>query len=363
MTAKLAAIYWPGYNSDDPGSIGRENAKILSQPEWRYRAPFYSVTTESGDLAFAYNQAKMDQEIAYAVQAGISHWAYLMYTTGAGETPAEGFGGTEVAFNLYISSTNKSTLKLAMMHQPFVMGAPGNYTTEVNTIAALMVESWYATVTISATVRPLLYIFIPTVTFDASTGVWQGAGAAFGTMLAALRARVILLGGNDPYIVIVGGGSVSAWNTILSETGADCCSSYSSGNANAVRGPMANLISNMEACWPSASVWPTGNNLIPTVMMGWDPRPNLSRPASFYPSALPKGPVANYVEPSNAEIYNHILNAKTFIEANTSRCPSEFMLAYAWSEFLEGGWFCPTLGMIDDENVTVRLSASAGALV
>ena len=95
-------------------------------------------------------------------------------------------------------------------------------------------------------------------------------------------------------------------------------------------------------------------NVVPVVTGGWDNRPFIETPVSWYATAS-----TNYVlSPTSAELAGHLADALNWTSAyRTSSTPANTVLVYAWNEHAEGGWLCPTVNTNTGAPDTTRLSA------
>jgi hypothetical protein len=96
----------------------------------------------------------------------------------------------------------------------------------------------------------------------------------------------------------------------------------------------------------------TGKPFVAPANSGWDYRP-LMRPE--FPERDPKGNWYTHATP--AELAGNLKAALDWTRANRSTCQADTVLVYAWDEFSEGGWICPTLS-----EGTARLDAIRGVL-
>jgi hypothetical protein len=79
------SVEFPGFDatrnrkvSQDPG---KETRRALAAEQWRYRWPFFTTLAADGS-AKDFNENKpevIEQEIEYAVHAGLSYWAFTAY--------------------------------------------------------------------------------------------------------------------------------------------------------------------------------------------------------------------------------------------------------------------------------------------
>lgn len=82
--------------------------------------------------------------------------------------------------------------------------------------------------------------------------------------------------------------------------------------------------------------------MIPAVAMGWDPRPRIDAPVVWY--GYPEG---EYEELGEKEILDQAEAARKLLCDNPAASVGHATF-FAWNEFEEGGWICPTVAV--DEN-------------
>src|SRR5437870_52907 len=74
----VGAIRWDGWYGD--GSATKAVEASLGQPKYHFRLPWFaSVTGEDRVSINGDAQAIVEQEIAYAAQAGLNYWAFVHY--------------------------------------------------------------------------------------------------------------------------------------------------------------------------------------------------------------------------------------------------------------------------------------------
>jgi hypothetical protein len=84
------------------------------------------------------------------------------------------------------------------------------------------------------------------------------------------------------------------------------------------------------------------------VTTGWDPRPRVEHPVSWTTVAADA-----WAQPATpAEIAAHLGRALAWTGQYPAAADAQTVLIYAWNEFDEGGWLCPTL-----RDGTARLDA------
>lgn len=296
----VGAIRWDAWHGDAGVRGGSEVFKTdkatltpglaversLGPKHWHYRLPFYSKVISDDKVEIRANsQDVMDQEIAYAADAGLDYWAFLTYHP---ESPMT------LGLNLYLSSKDKVKIKFCVILHHIRQNALKE---EINRIAGYFKDPQYQKVLNG---RPLVYAF------------QCAAGKEFYDGLIAAAAANGL---PRPYFVTMGNTS--------GDVAFDATSSYLG----------------KEGGWQSQA----GLKLIPDVGTGWDRRPRVENPVPWE-GGTPK-PVA---DPSSKEVSPEINAARVAAAIDWNRKnpvagEANAVIIYAWNEFDEGGWLCPTL--------------------
>jgi hypothetical protein len=314
------------FDAWQPGATGDPYIGFLGPAQWRYRLPFYGVEVDSNTVALAANtQAVMDQEIAYAHAAGLDFFCFDHYLTELRQS-----------LNLYLSSAHKHDINFCLQ-----MGAlfPARVADAVNLIKT---EPTYQKI---AGGRPL--VFLQAWYLDGYTPPERKA------TVDDFRAQVMQAGLPNPYIVVENASASSA-AADADRYGADAISSYAMGVRQDSAGqPFSRLAENAEQDWNAYKS--TGKKVVPTVMTGWDTRPDPSRVAEpYWGQATPQ------------EIATHLQNALRWIAANPCATEANTIQIYAWNEISEGGWLLPSnpafnpvgTGRLDAITAVLRDSAS-----
>lgn len=84
----------------------------------------------------------------------------------------------------------------------------------------------------------------------------------------------------------------------------------------------------------------TGRKVIPWVTTGHNTRPRIDHPVSWTKVA----PDEWVSDGTPQEIAANLNNALQWVSKNNEIVEANAILIYAWNEFDEGGWICPTLG-------------------
>ncbi|MFE2638257.1 hypothetical protein ACFXKS_33925 [Streptomyces scopuliridis] len=269
----------------------------------------------------ASSQAVMDQEIQYASAAGIDYWAFVYYP---GEPLAQGR-------KLYLSSAHRNKVNwCAILTGDFLAAFDAN----LKELVARFRESNYQRVLGD---RPLVYFL-------------SDANAA---RVGKMRAAAAAAGLPDPYIVVMG-WTAQGTADLKATVGADAVSRYATGATSGV--PYAELADSETALWSQYAA--AAGQVIPTVTTGWDKRPRYDYPVSWEPNYTDFKD--NWVQQATPkEIATHLEGAIAWGNTHPTNTPANTVLIYAWNEFDEGGWICPTMHELRAAGRPLRLDAIA----
>ena len=84
----------------------------------------------------------------------------------------------------------------------------------------------------------------------------------------------------------------------------------------------------------------------PTITLGYDTIPRIVNPVTWMePWGTFNLPYGGYSAelPTSKEVTEHVVDVLNFNKENRARFRTNTVLVYAWNEFNEGGWFCPTI--------------------
>jgi pectate lyase len=182
--------------------------------------------------------------------------------------------------------------------------------------------------------------------------VLDGRPLAFSFQCAAdrgfyddLRKSVTAAGLKAPYFVYQGGSTKD-----LERLGLDALGDYAvagSGKGESY----ASLATEAERRW--GKHLDEGRCNVPLVTAGWDRRPRVVHPVPWEAWQRPgEGLDRFYQTPRPEELAAHLERSLRWIERHPEATPARAVLIYAWNEFDEGGWICPTL-----EGGSARLDA------
>ena len=319
----LGAIRWDAWHG--PASeVGLIVEKTLAPAHWHYRLPFYGkVTGENAVEVRGNTQAIMDQEIAYAHAGGLDYWAFVVY-------PED--NALSLGLKLYLSSQHKHDIAFCLNLQGGweARGGPAAWPAKVQRYVAYFKEPTYQTVLGD---RPLVFLYsVRDLVGPGRFETWDDARAAFDQLRDAAKAA----GLGNPYIVAQG-WSPEVLKDQLEKLGLDAIGAYAS-NGGGAAAPYVSLAAHTERWWDTLKA--TGCEVVPLATAGWDMRPRVETPVPW----VKGGDITKYYEPPQpAELAAHVQNAVQWCNANPTTAHARTVLIYAWNEFDEGGWLCPTL--------------------
>ena len=319
----VGAIRWDAWHGR-ASEVGLTVEKTLAPAHWHYRLPFYGkVVGENAVEARGETQEVMDQEIAYAHEAGLDYWAFVIY-------PEE--HALSLGLKRYLSSERKSLVNFCLNLQGGweAGGGPGAWPEKVQRYVSYFKEPTYQTVLGG---RPLAYLYsVEGLVGPGRFETWEDARAAFDQLRAGAKAA----GVGNPYIAAQG-WSPETLKEQAGKLGLDAIGAYaSSGGAKAAL--YSALAAHTERWWEAFKA--TGCEVVPLVSAGWDMRPRIETPVPW----VKNGDIERYYEaPQPNELAAHLKRAIQWSEANPDVTKAQVVLIYAWNEFDEGGWLCPTL--------------------
>ena len=324
---KIGVINWDGCLESGSTYFGSYCAKSLSNPKYKDRVPFYADVDKDGAVSFhKRTQDEFDCEMEYAIKAGTDYFAYVWYTEKSKFDDNENVSETarhvhELTYirKLHMSSSLNTKLKMCA-----ILSAHPITDEELYDLALTMQKPYYQYID----GKPLVYIY---------TGYDKN-------LITRLESACKNVGTKEPYAVIFTNNNpaekcetyeiadaVSAY-CIPTE---DCdCETYGDFAEEMLRLNSLMLTYNLPA--------------IPMFSVGWNPAPRIDSPVPWYSYAN--------------KIYAPIHNPAQFEDGATrlgewmkdNGIEPSTILSYAWNEFEEGGYICPTLrrdGSVDESRV------------
>ncbi len=348
--------YWEETNSqlNTNKHNSAQEARSLSLADYHFMSPFWSkVTNGTADVVngatshieFVYDEDTWQKEMAYAYYAGINYMAYLGSTRGA-------FSGDPINWHI----KNEGKLKYTYNGSEFIENTPGqepvmqmcvmlqDSNQDIPLYISIMDEDYYYKIDGS----PVMYFFDSGVTTST-------VGEMVHDQIAYVRKKAALAGINDVYMIQTGTTSANATSIVNGDT-----TNNGLGNANAISWYTFDASSTGQtfSSYKTAAlnsiktvinytIAENYGSVIPTFSLGRYQKPRIDTPVTWISKwgtpAKPYG--GRYTkEPTAAEITAGLLDVLNYNKQNYSTFKANNVLMFAWNEFTEGGWICPTYG-------------------
>lgn len=322
----VGAIRWDAWYGDGTGVNG-EVEKTLSPQRWQWRAPFFAKPVAEDRVEIRGGPEDLEKEIAYAAQAGIDYWAFCIY---------EAEDNLSRALNLYLKSPNRHRVRFCMNLQGrhLAWGGLSRALERVDLYIEYMRRPEYQTVLDG---RPLVYLF------NSEQALGENGFSCDSELInfiQTLRQRTVAAGRKTPYIVLQEKSEEAA--ALAGRYGADAVSQY------AVITQWKNQTFQQLTSYAEDHLWTqylaTGREMVPIATTGFDSRPRIQTGVSWIPDITSKSMAEYHEQPTTKELAAHLEQALAFLEEHPTAAVARTVLIYAWNEFDEGGWLCPTLG-------------------
>ena len=316
--------------------FGGYTSRALSPERYRARVPYYADITKEGNVVFPRKDAEsVGRELQYAVDAGIDYFAYCWYPEGREAVSASGLDAEKSCVDGLLWELNhtrklheQSSLREKIRLCAILVCMHFYSETDLCALLDAMREPYYETVS----GRPLVYLF----------------GGYRTDYIRCLRTLAKDAGMPQPFLVFLNNGPENSAD--FSEADAvcayACCTREISSFAEMTDGCIADNERRKKYGIP----------VLPFFSVGWNPMPRVdaSVPWTSYPRC-------SYAHPASAEeIGTAAARFGDWMLANRSHILPDTVLTFAWNEFEEGGYLCPTrneAGQPDD----TRLRAFADA--
>ncbi len=315
----IGAINW---DCSLPSStfFGHHATKSLSPRRFRHATPYYADILGEDRIDYHVRTAEeYDRELRYAIGAGIDYFAYCWYGDDPGKDGDP--SGADLAARVdgkvhELTYARKMHARSALrekirMCAVIVMCHPWTER-EWRDFANATKESCYQTVD----GRPLVYLF----------------GGYDKDYISQLRRVFADNGAQDPYVAFLNNGMDNSGGDYSL---ADAVSSYAGRGEGCAT--YAEHVDRMVAANEDRKKY--GLTVIPHFAIGWDPSPRIVNPVPWcrYPD-IPYAPT-----PNGAELLDGAHRLGDWIRANRAVTDTGHILSFAWNEFEEGAWICPTI--------------------
>jgi hypothetical protein len=323
----VGAIRWDLWHEN----INTTNS--LNPQIYHDRVPFFGQElSPTSVLISGASQSIIDQEIAYAKNAGLSFFAFYWYERFTSQNVTSP-GNYFYARELFKTSTSpdKAFVKAAyILSRNIINDSHWNNvnSTILTQIGADMLRSDYHKVTIDGVVRPLLF-------YHASDGNDTIQPYQRANLVTAYRM------GNptapEPYIVnMIETGAAQALASLSSDK-AQAMSNYNTGGNASTSHTFASIVEDELVTWNRYN--DANCKVVPIVSVGFDRRPRIDNPVPWESPTNTDWTAMG----TPSEIASHLQTAVNFVRDNPVNCESKTIIIYAWNEHDEGGFICPTI--------------------
>lgn len=320
----VGAIRWDAWYGD--GNIVKAVEASLGQPKYHFRLPWFArVVNESTVSINGDAQSIMDQEISYAVQAGLNYWAFLDYLN---EAPS-----MSIALNRYLAAKDHKGIRYCLIEEGARLDKAG--TTAWSNLVEHFRRPNYQTVLDG---RPLLFLFAKTTKLGKTE--WD-----------ELKRLTVAAGLKTPYLVLMGTNA----ETDRASLGFDAVSEYACSGKGYTTDP--ETYAKLTSLHVRQKLWDKWKKertpCVTFATAGWDTRPRQERPPPWCswvkatPDPTPPAKQKPFIDATTAttdELAAHLSEAIAWTKANRDLNPANAIIIYAWNEHDEGGWLSPTLG-------------------
>lgn len=324
----VGAIRWDAWAG---GGITEQVERTLGPRKYHDRLPWFAEVINDETVKInGGRQSVMDREIAFAADAGLDYWAFLLYPEA---------NAMSIPLKQYLHSERRNRVRFCMILHGTLNAQGEQWPMERDRAIALLEEPGYQRVMDR---RPLVYAFVGgDFPFE-----------RFKEFQATAREK-----GLNPYCVYMGWNPTGDFNKVAKQ-GFDAVSAYAMGSSQP---RFSDLVAAVEKdYWQNAANSKTP--YVPLVTTGWDKWPRKDNLVSWEKDQAYH---TQNVFPSRAtpeEISTHLRNAVLFVRQHSDICKANAIVIYAWNEYDEGGWLAPTRST-DGTADTSRLDAITEVLM
>lgn len=336
----VGAIRWDAWYGDGTGVSGAVEA-TLSPQHWQWRAPFFAEVISTNKIQIRGGAEEIRKEIDFAADAGLDYWAFCIYP------PKDNLSR---ALHLYLDAPNRNRINFCMNLQGgwFAQGGLETALQRIPLYVEYMQHPEYQTVLNG---RPLVYLLFP-ATLTGKHALKSEAEAK--QLMKAFRDQTKAAGLKNPYIVFQDFNAKDV-DQYRENYDADAIGAYAA-NTKWKDCSYAKYRDYVEhTFWPSFQK--TGSEFVPLVSTGFDMRPRIETGVPWDSSAILMDIRTYHEQPTPEEFAAHLEASLEYVAMHKQQIPANTVLIYAWNEFDEGGWLCPTPG-----EGTARLDAVQAVL-
>lgn len=319
---RVSAIHWD-CSLPSHTYFGYHQTRTLSPQKYRFLTPFYADVLREDRIDYhVRTQEEYDRELSYAIEAGIDYFSYVFYPdegSRAHVSTAPSDCSHKVYELNYARRMHQSSALRSKIGMAAIMGSHPFAESDYLELARLLKEPYYEKIN----GRPIVFLFRQIKKAD----------------IEGVRRAVKRVGGRMPLFLVM-------FNRLPPEDAdyslVDGISAYA-----CTRGEVTSYAELLEISLRDNEARAQKRDLvIPLFSTGWNPAPRLDIPS----------PWVNYKRHSYAKAATPeelVEGGKRFSAWIRERLGDRFaghIMMFAWNEFEEGGWICPTY----NEDLTVN---------
>lgn len=323
LPLRVGAINW---DASLPAEtyFGGYAVRNLSTPEFCDRLPFFAQKLPDGTYRIPVrSQADYDRELTYAIEGGIDFFVFCWYPdddqprtfgTERYEYLAEHFHELNTARKLYQSSALNRQIGMCAI----VFSIHAYSENDLEALFDAMRQDYYEKID----GRPLVVIY----------NLYDEA------FIRELRERAAEKG-LELYVACIHASKAEPRPDFAQADAVTCYAVGGSGEDFAALNANARNLNRERLHF--------GPKVIPIMSAGWNPMPRVKQPCPWV--GYGSGPYAG--RPTDTDLEEAFCQTRAFIEENPDKADTGLAFIFAWNEFEEGGYLCPTLaadGSADD---------------
>ncbi len=316
--------------------FGSYFAKTMSFKKWRERTPYYADIISEDNICCHYRTAEeYDLELKYAIEAKIDYFAYVWHTDDKNAKPDPNVKTTVTRAHAwtqdYVRKFHQRSDLAKKIKLCAILLCSHPYTeSDYFNLSEAMKASYYEKVG----EKPIVYLF----------------GGYRTDIIDRLRAFPQKYGTSEPFIVFMNNG-VESENGDYSKADAVTAYACAAGNIDKYSELVDVLISENEKRKKY------NIDILPLFSVGWDPTPRIETSVpwvSYRNIKYSQGPTPNEIEEGARRL-------TAWIDENSEYTKTDHILTFAWNEFEEGSYICPTYNADNSIN-SERISGFSNAV-
>lgn len=299
--------------------FGYYQTRTLSPAKYRYATPFYADIVNENKITYHYRTPEeYEKELTFAIEAGIDYFAYVFYPD-KGSRDHISLEYKDCSHRVYELNFARKLHEQSRLSGKIGMCSivnPGHPydDCDIDELVLLMGMDYYEKIA----GRPLVYLFhsAPARFIDRINTACQKSGVPKPFYVSMLPFPK----DGEAYDCIDGLSSYACFKGGI-ENYSQLCDEMIYGNS--IR---------QKKCLEQ------GLSVVPHFTAGWDPSPRVDIPSPWVSYEN-----TSYHSPATSdELYGGGVKLCRWIKENCADNFSGHIMTFAWNEFEEGGWICPT---------------------